>query len=83
MQDRIGDGFTILKLGRTRADVSPLACAIASHGAPVAVLEVPDPVARDVYGFDLLLVRPDLHIVWRGQQPPEDAAEVAAIAMGH
>jgi 2-polyprenyl-6-methoxyphenol hydroxylase-like FAD-dependent oxidoreductase len=83
MQDRIGQAFTILRLGRTRADAGPLARAIASHGAPVAVLEVPDQVARDVYRFDLLLVRPDLHVVWRGQQPPEDPAEVAAIATGH
>jgi len=83
MQDHIGDGYTILKLGRTQADADPLARAIASHGAPVEVLEVPDQVVRDVYEFDLLLVRPDLHIVWRGQQPPEDPAEVAAIATGH
>jgi 2-polyprenyl-6-methoxyphenol hydroxylase-like FAD-dependent oxidoreductase len=83
MQDRIGDGFTILKLGGTRVDMAPLARAIASRGAPVAVLELPEQVARDVYEFDLLLVRPDLHVVWRGQQPPEDTAEVAAIATGH
>jgi hypothetical protein len=83
MQDRIGDGFTILKLGRTQADVAPLARAIEGHGAPVAVMEIPDQVVRDIYEFDLLLVRPDLHIVWRGQQAPEDAAEVAAIATGH
>ena len=42
-----------------------------------------DRVVRDVYGFDFLLLRPDLHIVWRGNQPPEDADEVAAIATGH
>jgi hypothetical protein len=47
------------------------------------VLDVPDRVARDVYGYDLILLRPDLHVVWRGKAPPEDAAEVAAIATGH
>jgi 2-polyprenyl-6-methoxyphenol hydroxylase-like FAD-dependent oxidoreductase len=83
MQDHIGEGFTIMKLGWTRANVAPLARAIAGRGAPVTVLEVPAKVARDVYEFDLLIVRPDLHIVWRGQQPPEDPAEVAAIATGH
>jgi 2-polyprenyl-6-methoxyphenol hydroxylase-like FAD-dependent oxidoreductase len=83
MHDRIGDGYTILKLGGTKADVGPLASAIASHGAPVTVLEVPDQIARDIYERDLLLIRPDLHVVWRDHQPPEDAAEVAAIATGH
>jgi hypothetical protein len=63
--------------------VSGLERAILSHGAPVQVLEIADQIARDIYEYDLLLLRPDLHVVWRGHEPPEDAAEVAAIATGH
>jgi hypothetical protein len=84
MQDRLPrQGFTILRLGGSTADVSGLAKAIAAPGAPVAVLDVPDQVARAVYGHDLLLLRPDLHVVWRANEPPENAAEVATIATGH
>ena len=83
MQDRVPDGYTILKLGRTKADLSGLERAIRSHGAPVTVLDVPDRIAREIYGYDLILLRPDMHVVWRGRAPPEDAAEVAAIATGH
>lgn len=83
MQDRIPDGYTILKLGRTKADLSGLERAIRARGAPVIVLDVPDRIARDIYGHDLILLRPDLHVVWRGNAAPEDAAEVAAIATGH
>ena len=83
MQDHIPDGYTILKLGGTSADASGLADAIRSRGAPVTVLDVPDRIARDVYGYDLILLRPDLHVVWRAQQPPDNAAEIAAIATGH
>jgi len=83
MQDRIADGYTILKLGRTKADASGLERAIRSRGAPVTVLDVPDRIAREIYGYDLILIRPDMHVVWRGHAPPEDAAEVAAIATGH
>jgi 2-polyprenyl-6-methoxyphenol hydroxylase-like FAD-dependent oxidoreductase len=83
MQDRLPDGYTILKLGHTATDVSSLERAIRSHGAPVTVLDIPDRVAREIYGFDLILVRPDLHVVWRGNAAPEDAAEIAAIATGH
>jgi len=36
-----------------------------------------------VYGYDLLLLRPDLHVVWRGNRPPEDPGEVAGTATGH
>jgi 2-polyprenyl-6-methoxyphenol hydroxylase-like FAD-dependent oxidoreductase len=83
MQDQLPDGYAILKLGRTKADASGLEKAIRARGAPVTVLDVPDRIAREIYGFDLILVRPDMHVVWRGNAPPEDAAEVAAIATGH
>ncbi len=83
LQDRIGDGYTILRLGRSKADVGALERALRAHGAPVTVLEIPDQIARDLYDYDLLLLRPDMHVVWRGHAPPEDAAEVAAIATGH
>jgi 2-polyprenyl-6-methoxyphenol hydroxylase-like FAD-dependent oxidoreductase len=83
MQDCIADGYTILKLGGTKADASHLKAAICSHDAPVTVLDVPDHMARDVYGCDLILLRPDLHVVWRGDKPPANPAKVAAIATGH
>jgi 2-polyprenyl-6-methoxyphenol hydroxylase-like FAD-dependent oxidoreductase len=83
IHDRIPDGFTVLKLGGTSADATGLQRAIATRGAPVAVLEVPDRIVREVYGYDLILLRPDLHVVWRGNAAPEDAAEVAAIATGY
>lgn len=83
MQDRIGDGYTILKLANTAVDVSPLEKALRARNAPVDVLEIPDRIARDVYGFDILLIRPDMHIVWRGNQLPEDAAQIANTATGH
>jgi 2-polyprenyl-6-methoxyphenol hydroxylase-like FAD-dependent oxidoreductase len=83
IHDRIPDGYAILKLGRTKADASGLENAVKAHGAPVTVLDIPDRVAREVYGFDLMLLRPDLHIVWRGHTAPDNAAEIAAIATGH
>lgn len=83
MQDRIPDGYTLLKLGRTRADTTGLERAIKSSGAPLAVLDVPDAIAREVYGYDFILLRPDLHIVWRDNRAPDDAATVAATATGH
>jgi hypothetical protein len=84
MQDRIPfEGYTLLRLGRTQADTSGLEKAMRASGAPFTVLDVPDDTAREVYGRDLLLLRPDLHVVWRGDQPPTDAREVARTATGH
>ncbi|MGD0026024.1 MAG: FAD-dependent monooxygenase [Xanthobacteraceae bacterium] len=83
MQDRVPDGYAILKLGRTKADAGGLEKAIRSRGAPATVLDIADRIAREIYGYDLILIRPDMHVVWRGQAPPEDAAEVVAIATGN
>jgi 2-polyprenyl-6-methoxyphenol hydroxylase-like FAD-dependent oxidoreductase len=84
MQDRIAlEGYTLLRLGQTRASTSGLEEAMRGSGAPLTVRDVPDEAPREVYGHDLLLVRPDLHIVWRGNHPPEDPGDVARTATGH
>ncbi|HZE60351.1 MAG TPA: 2-polyprenyl-6-methoxyphenol hydroxylase, partial [Burkholderiales bacterium] len=75
--------YTLLRLGRTNADTSALEKALRGLGAPLAVLDMPDEAARQVYGHDLLLLRPDLHVVWRGNQPPEDPGNVAATVAGY
>jgi 2-polyprenyl-6-methoxyphenol hydroxylase-like FAD-dependent oxidoreductase len=83
MQDRIPPGcFTLLQLGGSGVDSSKLAAAIVAYGAPVHALVITDQAARDIYGYDLLLLRPDLHIAWRGNEVA-DAAEIAAVATGH
>ena len=82
VQDHVGEGYTVLKLGNGKADTSGLERALAARGAPVKTLAVPDVAARDVYGHDLILIRPDMHVVWRGNAAPEDAAHVAAMATG-
>ena len=33
-------------------------------------------------GFDLVLLRPDLHVVWRGNRLSEDPGRIAAVATG-
>jgi hypothetical protein len=52
-------------------------------GAPFRVLDLDDAHAREIYGCDLILLRPDMHIVWRGNAPPEDAEKLARMATGH
>ena len=85
MQDRIGygHGYTLLRLGGTQVDTAALARAFAGIGAPFQVLDQSDDAPRDVYGHDLLLLRPDLHVVWRGHALPPDPAQLAALATGH
>jgi hypothetical protein len=46
-------------------------------------MTIDEPAPRDVYGYDMILLRPDLHVVWRGNGAPSDPAQVAAVATGH
>jgi 2-polyprenyl-6-methoxyphenol hydroxylase-like FAD-dependent oxidoreductase len=82
LHDRLGPGYTLLRLGGTRADTSNLEQALRATGAPLDVLDIEDEAPREIYGHDLLLVRPDLHVVWRGNQLPADAGAVASVATG-
>jgi hypothetical protein len=82
LHDRIGDGYTLLRLGRTKTDTSCLERAMRETDAPFGVLTIDDRAPRDVYGYDLIMVRPDLHVVWRGQKAPDDPQALAAMVTG-
>ena len=83
IQDRIPEGYTLLRLGGSDADASTLGNAIKALGTPFQVLDIPDAIARDVYGVDFLLLRPDLHVAWRGNRAPLDPAGLARLVTGH
>jgi hypothetical protein len=84
IQDRIPfEGYTLLRLGGTKADTAAIERAFRALGAPFAALDVPGDPARQVYGYDLILLRPDMHVVWRGNRPHEDPEHLAGVATGH
>ena len=62
---------------------SALEKAFAAYRAPFRVLDIPDAEPRAVYGYDLILLRPDMHVAWRGNRLPDDPAKLAAIVTGH
>jgi 2-polyprenyl-6-methoxyphenol hydroxylase-like FAD-dependent oxidoreductase len=82
LHDRLGAGYSLLRLGGTRADTSSLESSFREIHAPLEVLDIAGDRPREIYQFDLLLVRPDLHVVWRGNELPQDAAMIAMVATG-
>jgi len=81
VQDVLGPNYSLLDLTGS-ADTAEIESAFAALGAPLQVFRSDEPGARDVYGAPLLLVRPDLHVFWRGTELP-DADVLAAGATGH
>ncbi len=84
VQDHLGRCFTLLHSPGTHADVPALASAFARLGAPFATFPLRSAAAEAVYeSHRLILVRPDLHIVWRGHRRLPDPGHLAEVATGH
>jgi 2-polyprenyl-6-methoxyphenol hydroxylase-like FAD-dependent oxidoreductase len=66
LYDRLGTSFTLLRLGPHPPDTSRMMTAAARQSIPLKVLDVPDIDARDLYERDLVIIRPDQHVAWRG-----------------
>jgi hypothetical protein len=83
IHDRLGSGYTLLDVGRGTHDTSAFIEAFAAAGTPLDVQHIASPVARDLYAAELILIRPDLHVVWRGEEVPGDVAAVTATVTGN
>ncbi len=69
--DEFGPEFTLLQLDG-RKDAGPIAEAARSMGIPMRVLQLDNEEARELYGADLVLIRPDQHVAWRSDGPPSE-----------
>lgn len=79
--DQFGVGFTLLRFD-ARADPSALVSAAAARGVPLRVVDIAAPDARELYGRDMALVRPDQHVCWRDDRVGRDAEGVVARVVG-
>jgi hypothetical protein len=50
---------------------------------PFEVLTISSDAAKQVYERDLLLLRPDMHVAWRGDSIPDDVAGIASTVTGN
>jgi 2-polyprenyl-6-methoxyphenol hydroxylase-like FAD-dependent oxidoreductase len=81
--DRLGIGFTLLCLGAAPERGSSLVEAARRANLPLAVLPITDETARALYERDFVLIRPDQHVAWRGNAPPDNADALIARVAGH
>jgi len=82
LYDAFGFEFTFLRLGTKPPDATPLRTAAQAQGLPLKILDINTDEARDLYGADLALVRPDQIVAWRGNVVA-DAVRALQQASGH
>ena len=74
--DLYGRGFTLLNLSDAITDTNRITEAAHRVGLPFAVVELNEAKVRQVYQRDFVLVRPDGHVGWRGNELPASAGEI-------
>ena len=82
LYDALGFEFTLLALGGKPVDTTPFRAAAEALGMPLSVVPIESAEARDLYGADLALIRPDQIVAWRGDSAT-DATAVLRRATGH
>ncbi len=85
VQDHLrGGSYALVTYAPRTAGIDTLGEAFRALGCPFQVLDLSDiPQAREVYERDYVLLRPDLHVAWRGNSAPADPAGLAALVTGH
>ena len=76
--DAFGFDFTLLKLGAVEVD--GFRRVAATLGIPLTIVELP--TLRDTYEADLVLVRPDQIVAWRGSAAPSNIEAILKTAAG-
>jgi len=80
--DLFGPGFTLLRLGAAAPDTGALEAGARAVGLPLTVTALDEPAVVEAYERALVLVRPDGHVAWRGDQAPSDAARLIDTVRG-
>jgi 2-polyprenyl-6-methoxyphenol hydroxylase-like FAD-dependent oxidoreductase len=80
LYDLFGFEWTLLRISR-RADGRQIAAAAAALELDMKVVDLPSDEARDLYEADLVLIRPDHIVAWRGNSD-ESATEILRRVLG-
>jgi 2-polyprenyl-6-methoxyphenol hydroxylase-like FAD-dependent oxidoreductase len=76
--DEFGPDFTLLQLSSS-GDINPILKNARSMNIPLKLLKIQDESIRDLYGANLVLIRPDHHVAWRSDDLPFDPCSLLNI----
>jgi 2-polyprenyl-6-methoxyphenol hydroxylase-like FAD-dependent oxidoreductase len=82
--DLFGAGFHLLVLGPEDGvdGAAKIERAFTDRGVPLGTTALDDPAVAEAYGSRLVLVRPDGHVAWRGDEPPDSPEVLVDLVRG-
>jgi 2-polyprenyl-6-methoxyphenol hydroxylase-like FAD-dependent oxidoreductase len=81
LYDLLGPGFTLIRRD-AGVPITGLEDAAAARGVPLSVVDLAPDQTDPAYCTKLMIVRPDQHIVWRGDELPLDSAALVDLLRG-
>jgi 2-polyprenyl-6-methoxyphenol hydroxylase-like FAD-dependent oxidoreductase len=81
LYDALGSGFTLIRFDPS-ALVSGLVNVAAQKRVPLTVLDLDAADAMTPYRHKLVLVRPDQHVAWRGDEEPPAPVDLIDLVRG-
>jgi len=82
LYDEFGHGFTLLQLGGEASVADAIALA-STMQVPFKHVRLTQANIRRLYDADLVLIRPDQHVAWRGNSFAADFDRILKMACGH
>ncbi len=79
--DLLGTGYTLISFGGD--DLSGWQNTASKKQIPLDLLQLNEPAVRAIYERDYLLIRPDQHVCWRGNELPDDPTGILDRVTGH
>lgn len=83
LYDEFALGFTLLRLADNAPAAASFVGAANARDIPFASIDVFRDDIRALYGHDLVLIRPDHHVAWRGNTLPDGIDELFAQLTGN
>jgi hypothetical protein len=80
--DLFGEKFVLLTFDGAGTDADGLIRAAASRSVPLEVAPIGDSGIAALYERNLVLVRPDGHVAWRGDTAPDEPLTVIDTVRG-
>ncbi len=81
MLDYFGKAFVLLRFDPS-VSVARLVDSAAKAGMPLDIRDIGSAKARTLYGTRLVLVRPDGHVAWRGDELPAECSAIIDTVRG-